>query len=155
MSICYQLVGVPGSGKTTWAQSQTWAKDCVIVSTDTFVENYARSQGLQYSEVFTDYMPTAVQLMAAQVVDARQKALNIIWDQTSTSKISRLRKFRMLPDYYHIAVVFKTPARGELIKRLNSRPGKIISLETVEKMNESLKLDPPTKDEGFKEIWYV
>lgn len=155
MSICYQLVGVPGSGKTTWAQSQTWAKDCVIVSTDTFVENYAQSQGLQYSEVFADYMPTAVQLMAAQVVDARQKALNIIWDQTSTSKISRLRKFRMLPDYYHIAVVFKTPARGELIKRLNSRPGKIITLETVDKMNESLKLEPPTNDEGFREIWYV
>lgn len=148
-------MGVPGSGKTTWAQSQTWAKDCVIVSTDTFVENYARSQGLQYSEVFTDYMPTAVQLMAAQVVDARQKTLNIIWDQTSTSKISRLRKFRMLPDYYHIAVVFKTPAHAELIKRLNSRPGKIITLETVVKMNENLKLEPPTKDEGFKEIWYV
>ena len=34
MSKCYQLVGVPGSGKSTWIAAQEWAKDCVVVSTD-------------------------------------------------------------------------------------------------------------------------
>jgi len=62
-----------------------------------------------YSEVFKDYMPTAVELMAQQVVRAREHGHDVIWDQTSTTVASRARKFAMLPDYDHIAVVFRTP----------------------------------------------
>ena len=109
MPKCYQLIGIPGSGKSTWIKNQIWALGMFVVSTDAFVEDYARQQGKTYSEVFKDYMPTAVNLMAEQVVFCRTNNLDLIWDQTSTTVASRRRKFNMLPNYEHIAVVFATP----------------------------------------------
>jgi len=153
MPKCYQLIGVPGSGKSTWVSEQDWALGLTIVSTDPFVEDYARSQGKTYSEVFKDYMPQAVELMAEQVVFAREHGHDIIWDQTSTTVKSRERKFRMLPNYEHIAVVFKTPDAEELNRRLASRPGKIIPPKVVQDMLDNFEM--PNEAEGFAEIWRV
>ena len=153
MPKCYQLIGVPGAGKSTWIKDQIWALGLTVVSTDAFVEDYARAQGKTYSEVFTDYMPTAVTLMAEQVVRARELGHTVIWDQTSTTIASRAKKFRMLPDYEHIAVVFRTPEHTELMRRLMSRPGKEIPDHVVASMIASW--EEPTEEEGFKEIWYA
>jgi predicted kinase len=153
MPKCYQLIGVPGSGKSTWVSEQDWALGLTIVSTDPFVEDYARSQGKTYSEVFKDYMPRAVELMAEQVVFAREHGHTVIWDQTSTTIASRAKKFRMLPDYEHIAVVFKTPEPEELNRRLASRPGKIIPPKVVQDMLDNFEM--PNEAEGFAEIWFT
>jgi predicted kinase len=155
MAKCYQLVGVPASGKSTWIKNQEWAADCVVVSTDDFVEAYAREQGKTYSEVFVEYMPTAVKLMADKVVEAREAGKDIIWDQTSTTLISRTRKFNMLPNYEHIAVVFKTPEHKELMRRLESRwdDGKIIPEHVVASMIASW--EEPTVEEGFTQVWFA
>jgi predicted kinase len=153
MPNCYQLVGVPGSGKTTWVNNQDWTMACAYISTDKWVDIYAKEVGKTYSDVFTDFMPTAVDLMAKEVVVARETGRNIIWDQTSTTVKSRSKKFRMLPDYYHIAVVFRTPEHKELMKRLLSRPGKDIPDHVIASMIESFEM--PTEAEGFKEIWYA
>jgi len=153
MPRCYQLIGIPGSGKSTWATSQEWFPTCEYISTDKFVEAFARETGRTYSEVFAEIMPTAVRLMAEEVVAARDASKDIIWDQTSTTIASRTRKFNMLPDYEHIAVVFETPNRIELKQRLASRPGKEIPEVVIEGMLASFEM--PTEEEGFKEIWYT
>jgi predicted kinase len=153
MPRCYQLIGIPGSGKSTWATSQEWFPTCEYISTDKFVEAFARETGKTYSEVFAEIMPTAVRLMAEEVVMARDAGKDIIWDQTSTTMASRTRKFNMLPDYEHIAVVFETPNRIELKQRLASRPGKEIPEVVIEGMLASFEM--PTEEEGFKEIWYT
>lgn len=149
----YVLVGVPASGKTTWFRSQEWTENCYYISTDRHVEIYAEAHGRTYSEVFADYMPTAVANMVEEVERARAGGIDIIWDQTSTTVASRRKKFDMLPDYYKIAVVFKTPDPAELSQRLASRPGKIIPVEVVEGMIK--QFEQPTEDEGFDEIWYT
>jgi predicted kinase len=149
----YVLVGVPGSGKSTWVADQNWGKDCVYVSTDEYVERFAKRLGKTYNDVFDTVMPRAVKLMARTVVRARNSNRDIIWDQTSTTVKSRLKKFNMLPDYYHIAVVFKTPDNNELQKRLASRPGKNIPRSVVDSMIKNFEM--PTEEEGFKEIWYT
>ena len=149
----YVLIGIPGSGKTTWVQNQDWARDCVYVSTDTWVELEAERQGRTYSEVFEEYMPKAVNIMSAQVIDARDQGRDIIWDQTSTTVISRQRKFNMLPGYYAIAVVFRCPDTDELVRRLSSRPGKVIPVDVLHSMIKNFEI--PTEEEGFKEIWYA
>jgi predicted kinase len=153
MPTCYQLIGVPAAGKSTWIKNQNWALGLTIISTDSFVEDYARAQGKTYSEVFKDYMPTAVDQMAKQVVFAREHDHTVIWDQTSTTVKSRRRKFRMLRDYDHVAVVFRTPNLDVLKERLSSRPGKEIPWEVVQSMIDSW--EEPTEEEGFKEIWYT
>ena len=153
MPKCYQLVGVPGSGKSTWYSKQDWLQDAAYISTDQHVERQAEFEGKTYSEVFKDFMPWAVKLMADDVVKAREAGKDIIWDQTSTTIASRTRKFNMLPDYEHIAVVFKTPENEELIRRLQSRPGKEIPEHVITSMIASW--DEPELDEGFTEIWRV
>ena len=150
---CYQMIGVPGSGKSTWIKNQDWALGLTVVSTDSFVEDYAKTQGKTYSEVFDDYMPTAVDLMSKVVVHAREHGHDIIWDQTSTTVKSRARKFRMLPDYEHIAVVFKTPEKEELARRLASRTGKNIPDHVMRSMINHFEM--PTEEEGFRESWYA
>lgn len=153
MPTCYQLIGVPGSGKSTWIKNQPWAKDAVVVSTDNHVEDYAEKMGKTYSEVFDKYMPTAVQLMTDDVINASKNNLDIIWDQTSTTVASRKRKFKMLPKYKHIAVVFTTPNAEELKKRLGSRPGKTIPDHVIRSMINNFEM--PTKAEGFSDIIIV
>ena len=153
MAKCYQLVGVPGSGKSTWVAEQDWSLTCAHISTDKWVEIYAKEVGRTYSEVFVDFMPTAVDLMAREVVVAREMGRDIIWDQTSTTIASRTRKFNMLPDYEHIAIVFKTPEHKELFRRLWSRPGKDIPEHVIYSMIGSW--EEPTVEEGFKEVWFA
>jgi predicted kinase len=153
MAKCYQLIGVPGSGKSTWIDTQDWALSCAKVSTDKWIEIYAKEVGKTYSEVFADFMPTAVDLMAKEVVAAREMGRDIIWDQTSVSVKSRKRKFQMLPDYQHIAVVFTTPEHKELMRRLMNRPGKDIPDHVIASMIASFEM--PTQDEGFSEIRVV
>lgn len=148
----YMLVGVPGSGKSTWVKNQEfWMKDCAYISTDMWVEMEAERRGVTYSEIFQEYMPKAVELMAIQVELARDKGMDIIWDQTSTTIATRAKKFRMLPEYYAIAVVFRIPEPEELQKRLASRPGKVIPSEVLNDM--IAKWQEPTLEEGFNEIW--
>jgi len=149
----YVLVGVPASGKSTWISKQDWTKDCAYISTDHHVENQAKLEGKTYSEVFNDFMPFAVKMMADDVVKARTEGKDIIWDQTSTTVASRKKKFNMLPNYHAIAVVFRTPPESELMKRLDNRPGKTIPWSVVSDMIKSFEM--PSEDEGFKEIWYV
>jgi hypothetical protein len=75
----------------------------------------------------------------------------VIWDQTSTTVSSRARKFRALPEYEHIAVVFATPDLKELDRRLKSRPGKKIPKAVAWDMIVGFEM--PDEGEGFTEIW--
>jgi predicted kinase len=147
----YVLVGVPGSGKSTWIFNQHWIVGMEYVSTDYFVEKFARRMGKTYSEVFEQVMPRCVRLMARAVRRARANGSDIVWDQTSTTVKSRERKFRMLPDYWHIAVVFPTPEVSVLKERLAGRPGKEVPWEVVQGMIDNFEM--PSEEEGYKEIW--
>lgn len=149
----YVLVGVPCSGKSSWHSDQEWLRDAAYISTDTYVEEYAKNMGKTYSEVFQEVMPKCVDYMTGDVVHARAAGRDIVWDQTSTTIASRNRKFNMLPDYHTIAVVFRTPPRDELDVRLGNRPGKHIPKQVIDNMIDNW--EEPTEDEGFDEIWYA
>jgi predicted kinase len=153
MPKCYQLIGAPGSGKSTWIKNQKWAEGMPVVSTDNYVDEYAKEQGKTYSEVFDEYMPIAVKLMANQAKICEANGLDVIWDQTSTTRISRTRKFNTLPKYEHIAVVFETPPKDVLNTRLASRPGKNIPDHVMRSMIDGFEM--PTLDEGFTEIIHI
>jgi predicted kinase len=155
MAKCYILIGVPGSGKSTWIHQQNfdWS-NTVVASTDDYVDAEALRQEKTYSEIFKDTMPDAVAYMAKNVVDAVKEGKDIIWDQTSVTVPSRAKKFRMLPANYDvIAVVFKTPDEAELARRLASRPGKEIPKYVMESMKANWQV--PTKAEGFGSIIHV
>ena len=149
----YMLVGVPCSGKSSWHCDQEWLQGAAYISTDIYVEEYAKNMGKTYSEVFQEVMPKCVDYMAGDVVHARESGQDIVWDQTSTTRASRKKKFNMLPEYYTIAVVFRTPTRDELDVRLSGRPGKHIPKKVIDDMIANW--EEPTLEEGFQEIWYT
>ena len=151
MTTLYVLVGVPGSGKTTWIGHQSFDWDTtVVVSTDRYVEQYAISMNKTYSEVFQEYMPTAVEKMAQAAVEAFRNNKVVVWDQTSTSVSARAKKLRMTPEHYtKVAVVFETP-RKDVHDKFLDRPGKEIPKEVIQDM--VTKFVHPTLDEGFDKI---
>jgi predicted kinase len=144
------LIGVPGSGKSTWIGEQYWASDCVLVSTDKLIDIEAGRQGKTYNDVFKDYISEATRLMNDDIQAAVEAGKDIIWDQTNTSRKSRKAKLAQVPGYRKIAIVFDTPAEDEWQRRLDSRPGKSIPRAVLKAMAEGLQL--PTEDE-FDEIW--
>ena len=153
MPTAYILVGVPGSGKSTWIKNQTWTKDCTVVSTDAYIDAVADREGKTYDDVFKDNMNDAVSHMTSAVNDAIERGADIIWDQTSVSVASRKKKFNMLKGYKMIAVVFRTPEAGEWQRRINSRPGKHIPTHVLESMANNFEM--PTVEEGFDEVWHA
>jgi predicted kinase len=148
----YMLIGVPGSGKSTWIGSQDWAGDCVLVSTDKLVELEAGRQGKTYNQVFSSYIDTATELMNDDVREAVAAGKDIIWDQTNTGRKSRKAKLAMAPGYHKIAVVFATPEEDEWQRRLASRPGKSIPDAVLKAMATGLQLPA---DGEFDEVWYA
>ena len=149
----YMLIGVPGSGKSTWIANQDWTKDIPIVSSDKFIDEHAAKEGKTYNEVFADYVKIATRLMDNQVLICKANNTDIIWDQTNTSVKSRKAKLDKLEGYEKIAVVFRTPEKEELDKRLAQRVGKHIPANVMESMIANLQ--EPTEEEGFNEIWYA
>ena len=153
MSTLYMLVGVPGSGKSTWISNQHWAKNCVHLSTDKFIDEYAASVSKTYNEVFTDYIKTATHMLNKQAITTNVAESDVIWDQTNLTVKSRANKLKIFRCYKKIAVVFATPDSHELAKRLASRPGKSISDAVIASMTNIFQM--PTTEEGFDEIWHV
>jgi predicted kinase len=85
------LVGVPGSGKSTWIENQNWSKNCVHLSSDKFIDNYASSLGKTYNDVFNEYVKTATQLLNKQAITTNVSETDAIWDQTNlTDKVVSL-----------------------------------------------------------------
>ena len=150
MAKLYMMVGVPGSGKSTWINSQDWATECVLVSTDKLIELEAGRQGKTYNDVFKSYIDEATRIMNEDIQLAVEAGKDIIWDQTNTSRKSRKTKLAQVPGYYKIAVVFDVPESEEWKRRINSRPGKMIPDAVLKAMAEGFQI-PDEKE--FDEIW--
>ena len=149
----YMMVGVPGSGKTTWIEKNMhiFRHDYALIGTDHTIEAWAKMQGKTYDECFQMMIKDATKLMDETLRDACRWQKDIIWDQTNTSVSNRKNKIKLIPDsYYKIAVFFPTPKNDVLAERLNSRPGKTIPGHVMNNMMN--KIEMPTLHEGFDSI---
>jgi predicted kinase len=148
------LVGVPGSGKSTWLDQQGFGRDTAIISTDQHIDAEAARQGRTYSEVFKGFVKRATSIMNADLAIAIKDGDDICWDQTNVTSKSRAAKLASVPNTYRkVAVFFPTPEPKELERRLASRPGKHIPWNILQGMASQLEI--PTEDEGFDEVVVV
>jgi predicted kinase len=146
----YMMIGVPGSGKSTWIARNNKA-GIMIASSDAYIDRVAERQGKTYNDVFKNSVKAATQYANQVANQAFDLNLDLIWDQTNTSKKTRAAKLAMVPDHYEkIAVYFPTPSPEELQKRLASREGKHIPDNVIQSMIANL--EPPSKNEGFDRI---
>jgi predicted kinase len=153
--IFMMLVGVPGSGKSTWLSNNNYhvMPNVMILSTDAYIEAVAADEGKTYSEVFRDVIKQAEMHLYHCLDVAVKHKMDIIWDQTNLTRKTRMNKLKHIPlDYHRMAMVFPTPEPKTHTAWLNSeaRVGKSIPDVMIHSMIENF--EHPSLSEGFNEI---
>lgn len=150
------LIGLPGSGKSTWRDkmlNQSHA-DYIVISSDDEIEQLAKADGTDYSSGFKKYIGKATAISKQKFKKAVNNNKNIIWDQTNLTPKKRKSIISQVPDHYKkIAVAFEV-TQDELDNRLKQREqdtGKHIPPDVMKNMANSYI--PPTKEEGFDEVF--
>lgn len=139
------LVGLPGSGKSTYAAGLTG--DFTYLSTDALVEARAAELGLTYNDVWPDYIGEASRIIDEDFRAAVKARRSIVWDQTNLSPKKRRRVLSQLPKEYHKVCRVITVNEDLRQERLLRRPGKTIPAHVDKSMRESFVY--PDKAEGF------
>lgn len=152
MKTVYMLIGLPGTGKSTWIQNIKFDPDTYrVISSDDHIEAEARRQQRTYNDVFRGYIKTATRLMNQDLQKAFDDNVKIIfWDQTNLTRKARQPKIRAIPDDYKKVAVYIQPHIPEWLRRLRSRTEKTIPTEVLANMVKTL--EPPSTDEGFDQI---
>lgn len=146
------MVGLPGSGKSTWRDKflASADKEYVVISSDDEIERLAKDAGMDYTSGFKQFIGAATGITKQKFRDAVNSNRNILWDQTNLSAKKRRGILQQVPDEYHkTAVAFEVPD-DELKRRLRRREnetGKSIPPEVIKSMAKSY--DRPSKSEGF------
>lgn len=158
MSICYMLIGLPGSGKST--VSKELLKDIpetIVVSTDEYIEKYAKERGKKYEDVYREVGDDAQKWMNVRIRQIINEKNNFVWDQTNVFKSARKKKISMLKqNNYEVIAVAIYLSEDELDKRLSNRVakgGKKIPYKIINEMKDFYEL--PKYDEGFKDIYLI
>lgn len=144
------LVGAPTSGKSTYVQklkSMKYWENAVVLSTDNYIEEYAKRVGQTYNEVFDDVIPDATRELELQLNMAKDKGKDIIWDQTNLSKKSRKNKLRKIPSCYRRTAVWFQIDLEEALERNKYREDKFIPESILKRMWHQLEI--PTLEEDF------
>lgn len=145
MPTLYVVVGIPASGKSTWASHQ---KNAVVVSSDAIREELFGSAKVQKAPkmVFAEFHRRISLALAA--------GRDVVADATHVSIDSRLETLRNAPaGTTKIAVLAYVPLEKALqnnLKRERHVPERVIR-----QMVRQLHDEPLSLDEGFDEIIYL
>lgn len=153
--ICYILVGVPASGKSTWLKNQDRPDDTWVLSTDDVIEGVATQFGFSYDEAFKELINFADKVMWQDAHYAAYHSCIVYVDRTNLSVKARKRFIDFFKTYGYSfkVIVFPQPDETEWRRRLDYREGKTIPAHVLQSMQNNYQV--PTLDEGFDEIIYV
>ena len=159
MPKCIMLVGVPASGKSTWTFNK-FGTMANVASTDKIIEEVASDYGMTYNEGFNELIQFAEKVMWRQIMSYQMRGADFIIDRTNLTAKARKRFIQKLKLHrYEIdCVVFpevgsEALSHEEWKRRLNSRQGKSIPQEVLDRMINSYEI--PLKSEGFDNIIFI
>jgi predicted kinase len=149
------LIGIPGSGKSTWIKQSELKFDFVaIISTDDIIDALAIESACTYSEMWKQVKFRDIQQqMFAKMQNAIAMEQSIIVDRTNIDRKARNKILCKLPPHYHRLGAVFTCDLVELDRRLRERAektGKYIDPVVVQDMLN--RYEEPTTDE-FDEIF--
>lgn len=147
------LVGLPGTGKSTWVNQSGYYDftGWFVLSTDNYIESVAVGSGKTYNEVFQASIKDAEKNLNEGLEYAIDNNMNIVWDQTNLSIATRAKKLRKIPKHYKkIARVFALPVDHDQWLNSIDRRGKIILPHIIDTMRALYQ--EPTTTEGFEEV---
>ena len=150
MPKCTFLIGVPGSGKSTWFDNN---QEGTLISSDDIIESIACEYEMTYNQCFQDLIKFAEKAMWRNLELCAEDQEDVVIDRTNLTAKSRKRFMKFLPDYEFEAVVFPTPEETEWRRRLDSRPGKTIPADVLVSMIKNF--EPPSESEGFSKITFI
>lgn len=150
--IAFFLIGLPGSGKSTFSKPLLESGQFDLISTDFFIDQYAKSVGKTYTDVFSGSIKEAEKITKEYLSEVITGRRNLIWDQTNTTAKSRKQKLDKLDGYLKIAVVFtiSEKTQNERLQKRDAEVGKVIPANILKSMRDHFEL--PTLDEGFDQI---
>lgn len=142
MQTFFMTIGLPGSGKSTWAAMQ---KDCIVLSSDDYREKLFgdATDQTHNAEVFNALRKDTVKYL--------EEGRNVIYDATNMSikdRNSILRDILHLFDVCTIAVVFATPV--EVCKERNKNRSRVVPDFVYDKMIKRFEF--PLLAEGFDDV---
>lgn len=155
MPKCYILIGVPGSGKSTWITRQKIVDIRYVASTDAIIEQIAGGFNMTYDEGFSDLIKFAEKVMWSEIKMAAELGHTIYIDRTNMSEKSRKKFISFLKPYGYTfeAIDFETPEDEEWERRLASRLGKTIPKHVLEAMADNYEM--PLMSEGFEKVTFI
>ena len=142
--ILYMLIGLPGSGKTTWAHNNANIFKADIVSSDEFRQKLFGDEADQShnSEVFTAMNNATIKIL--------NSGKNVIYDATNLNRKNRIRTINYIKNNCKrnvtvVAYIFDTPidmCKSNNLKRTRQVPDIVYD-------NMLKHFEMPTITEGF------
>lgn len=155
MATLYVMVGIPGSGKSTWAtknlkSAEYISRDVVRMSIIKDNEHLFSHEDEVYDK-FTDIL-----------ADGLLAGRNMVADATHLSHGARhklvraLQKRGLTPDKYDIIFVVMDTPLAECVRRDEAREGRAhVTEPVIRNMNKSLTTPFVGEFENVKEVWIV
>lgn len=154
------MVGLPGSGKSTWVRQQADIESTFdnltefCYSTDNIITDLAEEYGMTYNQAFPMLIEFATKVNDEYLFTLLKKSdtYTIYWDQTNLTRNTRRKKLNRFPGHYEKhCVYFPVDTNNpDWYTRLNGRPDKTIPENVLNSMIATLEV--PTLDEGFDSI---
>lgn len=145
---CYVMVGLPGSGKSTYAAQVS----LTVLSTDFIVERLSAAQGKTYAEGFQNNIKKATSIFNREVDECVKAGRSFVWDQTNLTRKKRIGIVDRLSRTHDVECihVVATPATLEANRAARDKQ---ISESVLRKMENSY--EQPSHSEGFLRITTV
>lgn len=150
------LIGVPGSGKSTFTDLLKKKIQLVVASTDDQIEELARQHGETYSEAFKKLNWKLLDVKFKQtILTALTSGHHLAVDRTNMSVKSRRKALHFFqPSHPHVLIGVNFHSDPKVLEaRLAVRAqatGKVIPPHVSASMLKSYS--PPTEDEGYDQI---
>lgn len=138
MSTLYTLVGLPGSGKSTYASEK---KECITVSSDAIRKELFGDEATQgdNAKIFS--------IVHERIKEELKKGNDVIFDATNINPRNRKKVFDDDADM-NVAVYFNTPV--EECKKRNGSRERVVPEYVIDRMAKHMI--PPSYEEGFDDI---
>lgn len=113
------MIGYPGSGKSTYIAENY--PNHVRISSDKFIEEYAKNNGGSYQDVFNEYIGTATKKMFEEFQESVKSKKDMVIDRTNMNNKSRNKFINQLPKLYDIKNVVFEISLNTLLNRNKER----------------------------------